>query len=124
MHELAICQALVEQIELVGKRQEGRVTRVLVSIGPLSGVEGTLLTTAYPLACAGTRAEGSALICEETPVRIRCSSCRGETAASANRLVCGLCGDWRTELITGDELLLKSIEFAIGDKPESECAHV
>ena len=31
--------------------------------------------------------------------------------ATANRLVCGSCGDYRTQLVSGDELLLASLEL-------------
>ena len=46
-----------------------RVERVRLRIGPLSGVEPPLLETAYPLAAAGTIAEGAAL---EVAVDGRC----------------------------------------------------
>jgi hydrogenase nickel incorporation protein HypA/HybF len=44
-------------------------------------------------------------------VRVRCRTCRAETDAEPNRLVCGTCGDFRTDLISGDELLLVSVEL-------------
>jgi hydrogenase nickel incorporation protein HypA/HybF len=28
-----------------------------------------------------------------------------------NRLLCGACGDWHTQVIGGDELLLESVEL-------------
>jgi hydrogenase nickel incorporation protein HypA/HybF len=28
-----------------------------------------------------------------------------------NRLLCGACGDWHTQVISGDELLLESVEL-------------
>ena len=43
MHELAICQALISQVEDVVRERSARVKRVLVGIGPLSGVEPRLL---------------------------------------------------------------------------------
>jgi hydrogenase nickel incorporation protein HypA/HybF len=36
-----------------------------------------------------------------------------------NRLVCGACGDWRTDLAAGDEMLLLSVEL---DVPMAEAA--
>ena len=59
MHELAICQALVSQLEDIAGQQTAWVRKVRVGIGPLSGIEPRLLESAYPLACAGTRAECS-----------------------------------------------------------------
>ena len=28
-----------------------------------------------------------------------------------NRLICGACGDWHTQLLSGDELILESVEL-------------
>ena len=112
MHELAVCHALLERIEGIARERAARVSRVRLAVGPLSGVEPGLLTRAYPLACAGTFAEGSELDIDESPVRVRCRTCGVESAASANRLLCGECGDWRTELASGDELLLVGVELS------------
>ena len=80
-------------------------------MGPLSGVEAQLLKHAYPVASAGTVAEGAELVIEDLPVRIKCSQCGEESEARPNKLVCNSCGDWRTKVISGDELLLMSVEL-------------
>jgi hydrogenase nickel incorporation protein HypA/HybF len=113
MHEMAICAALLEQIEAIAHQHSARVTRVHLAIGPLSGVEPALLRHAYPLACAGTAAEGSDLVIEAAAVRVRCRSCGVESSASAQRLLCAECGNWQTELTGGDELLLLKVELSI-----------
>ena len=101
MHELAICQALLEQVEGIAREHSGRVSRVCVRVGPLSGVEPQLLERAYFLARAGTAAEESELVIESAPVRVRCRSCGAESTASANRLLCAACGNWQTVLAAG-----------------------
>ena len=111
MHELAICQALVSQVEGIASPRSAWVRRVCIGIGPLSGIEPQLLQSAYPLACAGTRAEGSHLAIERTDVRVRCRGCGANTIAAPNRLLCGSCGDWHTDLLAGDELLLLRVEL-------------
>ena len=112
MHELSVCQALIAQVEnLAGEQGARQVLSVSLGIGPLSGVEAGLLEQAYPLAAAGTVAENSELLIEEQPVRVRCDACGGESEASASRLVCRHCGNWRTTLISGDELILMQVEF-------------
>ena len=123
MHELAICQALIAQIEDIAAQRAARVRQVFLGVGPLSGVEPQLLADAYPLACAGTAAEGSRLEIEETGVRVRCRTCSAETEAAANRLVCGICGDWHTDLIAGDELLLLRVKLETREDT-AEVAHV
>jgi len=112
MHELAVCQGLMTQVEQIARREHAdRITRILLSIGPLSGVEATLLKDAFPIAAAGTVAEGAELVIEQTAVRVRCLSCGAESVAAANRLLCDACGDYRTQLLSGDEMLLTSLEL-------------
>jgi hydrogenase nickel incorporation protein HypA/HybF len=84
---------------------------VKLQIGPLSGVEADLLRQAFPLASAGSVAEAAQLVIEKLPIRVRCESCGAETAAEPNKLVCGTCGDWHTRLLSGDEMLLASVEL-------------
>jgi hydrogenase nickel incorporation protein HypA/HybF len=42
---------------------------------------------------------------------VRCETCGAESVALPNRLVCGACGDWHTRLVSGDEMLLASVEL-------------
>lgn len=112
MHELSVCQALIRQVEDIARQhQAAEIRTVNVQIGPLSGVEPDLLAQAFPLASAGTAAKTSRLVIERLPIRVRCQNCGAETEAAANRLLCGMCGDWRTQLVSGDEMLLASIEL-------------
>ena len=112
MHELAICQGLMNQVEQIARREHAAcVTRILLQIGPLSGVEPGLLANAFPIAAAGTVAAGAELVIDQHPVRIRCLSCGAESNAEPNRLLCAACGDFRTRLLSGDELLLTSLEL-------------
>ncbi len=112
MHELAVCQGLMGQVEQIARRENAeRITRILLSIGPLSGVEATLLRDAFPIAAAGSLAEDADLVIEEQAVKVRCLSCGAESEASVNRLLCTACGDYRTQLVSGDEMLLMSVEL-------------
>jgi len=112
VHELAICQQLVARVDGLAREKDAAVTRVRVGIGPLAGVEPALLARAYPLACAGTAAEGSILVLETIPIEVECRDCEVRTRASASRLLCGACGSWRTDLASGGELLLLKVEMA------------
>lgn len=112
MHELAICQALLEEVARVAHEQRAqRVAAVRVRCGALAGVEPGLLQRAYELARAGTPAEDATLTIEDSPVRVHCPRCGSESAATPQRLRCASCGEWRTEVVAGDELLLMSVEL-------------
>lgn len=112
MHELSICQGLIGEVTRVAREERAqRVVSVTVRIGPLSGVEPELLRGAYPLASAGTVAEEARLIVERSAVRVRCLECGVESDAEPTRLLCAACGRWRVRLVSGDELLLASVEL-------------
>jgi hydrogenase nickel incorporation protein HypA/HybF len=116
MHELAICQALIAQVERIARDNAAqRVVAVVVAIGPLSGVEPKLLEHAYPLAAAGTVAESAVLKFETVPLKVRCRTCGVESEAAPNRLLCGACRDWQVTVISGEEMLLQRVEIETAD---------
>jgi len=112
MHELAICQALMEQIEQIAVEQRAdRVVAIHLGIGPLSGVEPALLEQAFSVARAGSVADTAELVIEDVAIRVSCGQCGEVTDALPSRLLCGNCGDWHTRLVSGDELLLQHVEI-------------
>ena len=112
MHELSVCQALLGQVEAIAQEHRAKgVEKIVLRIGPLAGVEPRLLQEAFPIARAGSVAATAELQIEILPIKVRCESCGAESEAAANRLLCGACGDWHTQLISGDELLLASVEM-------------
>jgi hydrogenase nickel incorporation protein HypA/HybF len=113
MHELSICIALMRQVQRIAReRDAGRVDRIVVQIGPLSGVEARLLKHAWPLASTGTVAEKAELVIESMPVKVRCTRCDSVSEVAPNRLLCSACGDFRTRLVSGDEMLLATLELS------------
>jgi len=110
MHEFAICQALIGEVTDVARAQNATsVSDIYVSVGPLSGVEGPLMQNAFPIAAAGTVANDAKLHLRATPVRVCCEECGEESDVPVNRLVCKHCGQWRTRLLSGDELILQRV---------------
>ena len=112
MHELSICIALMQQVERVAREHHaGGVGRIVLQVGPLSGVEAPLLQRAWPLAATGTVAEDAELLIETVPVTVRCTECDVVSEVAPNRLLCASCGDFRTHLVSGDEMLLATMEL-------------
>jgi hydrogenase nickel incorporation protein HypA/HybF len=112
MHELAICQALLEQVRAISTAHaDADVSHITLSVGPLSGVIPELLERAYYVARAGGPAAHAELDIESTAVRVRCRSCGAESQATPARLVCAACSDYHTDLLEGDQLVLKRVEL-------------
>jgi len=120
MHELSVCQSIISEVQTIAMTRNAVAVRdIHLRIGPLSGVEAHLLRRAFPFAAAGTVAAAAALHISAAPVRIHCSFCDEEMTVPANRLVCGLCANWQTKLVSGDELLLERVEMQ-SDMPEDQ----
>jgi hydrogenase nickel incorporation protein HypA/HybF len=119
MHELGLCQGIVDAVE---RRAAGRrVTGVKVLVGALHRVVEPALDQAFSLAAAGTVAEGAEVKMVLVPVRLDCRTC-GHQAASEDPLgACQNCGGIDLDMVGGDELVLESIVLAA---PERGDAHV
>jgi len=113
MHEMSICQGLISQVEKIAReRGASRVDSIVLSIGPLAGVEPELLSRAYEVARAETVAKNAELTIETGPVVVECRSCGASGEAKVNRLLCPSCNDWKVNLKQGDELLLLRLEVS------------
>lgn len=119
MHELAICQALLDQVHAIStEHADADVARITLCIGPLSGVVPDLLERAFYLARAGGPAVHAELLIENTGVRVRCRVCGVESDATPARLLCAVCGDYHTDLVDGDQLVLKRVELIQPGAPQ------
>ena len=114
VHELSVCQALLAQVtEIATDRGACAVERIIVEVGPLSGIEPALLASAFEIVRAGSCAACATLLIETMAVTISCMSCGAESQTLPNRLLCAACGGYRTRVIGGDELRLRGVELRV-----------
>ncbi|MDE1934135.1 hydrogenase maturation nickel metallochaperone HypA [Bradyrhizobium sp.] len=113
MHELAVCQSLLSEVERVASAHGATaVSRIGIAVGPLSGIEAPLLDRAFDIARIGTLAGEAELEIEEIPITVWCAACAAETRpTAANVLLCGRCGTWQVDIRSGNELILKQVEL-------------
>ena len=110
MHELALCQAIVDT---VSRHAEGRrVERVEVRIGHLRQVVPDSLMFSWELLTDGTDLSGCALAVDHVPAVVECRACGGATRLDLPILVCGTCGSTDVDLVSGQEFLIASIDRA------------
>lgn len=113
MHEMSICQNLIKQVtRIANEHRPAKVKKIHLQVGPLSGVEAELLKTVFPIARLDTLAADAELIVHAQPIRVKCRKCENQNDANLNDLSCAFCGNWQTELVSGDELLLERIELS------------
>jgi hydrogenase nickel incorporation protein HypA/HybF len=111
MHELSIAQRIVGVVAAdFEKRGGGKVSRVRVAIGALSGVEPGTLSHAYEVACAGTALAGSRLDVERVGIRAKCRGCGREFEVAEYDFTCPGCSGQDVELLCGRETQIVDYE--------------
>lgn len=113
MHELAIVDALIQQVESEVRRagSGGRVTRLDVVVGRLSGVCADSLRFAFEMLAPGTLVEAARLQIEEPKAVCSCSRCGKTSEIDDLTGSCPHCGSNEVRIVGGQDLLLQSIEL-------------
>lgn len=112
MHELSIAEALIEQVEREVERagQVGRVTKIELSIGRLTGVHADSLLFAFGLLAPGTRVEKAEVKIREPQAVCVCQACGRRTEIAELVIDCPVCRSGEVVIDGGRDLLLESIE--------------
>ena len=113
MHEIAIVDALIEQVQSEVRQAgaNGRVTRVALAVGRLSGVNPHSLRFALDLLARGTVLESARIDIAEPAAVCCCSACGGRTEIGDLEVCCPRCASDDVSIQGGRELLLESIEL-------------
>jgi len=119
MHELAIVEALMEQVqhELKNAGAEGRVVKLRVQIGRFSGVSVEAFRFAFDLTRPGTPLAEAELEIDQPGAQCICQGCGQRSAVEELVLVCPFCGSPEIRLEGGQDLILQSIELQEASLP-------
>jgi hydrogenase nickel incorporation protein HypA/HybF len=110
LHELSLCQAIADSAV---RHADGRpLTSVLVQVGHLRQVVPDSLAFAWEMLTAGTQLEGCALEIDHVAATVSCDACGETSTLRWPTLQCSACESTDVVLLTGDELLVVSIELA------------
>lgn len=110
MHELGMCQGILEAVE---RRAAGRpVARVCVRVGVLHRVVPAAFEQAFMLVSAGTVAEQAELDLVVIPSSSTCRSCGEHVTSDDPLVICPRCEGTDLAFEAGDELLVESLEYA------------
>lgn len=112
MHEYSIVQALIDRVEKeAASRAAVAVHKLSVRIGELSGVETTLLHTAYMTFREGTICSSAEIEIHAIEALWACSKCDAPVV-KGRPLRCSVCGS-PAKLCQGDEIMLDQIEMEV-----------
>jgi len=113
MHEAAIAADLIAAASAAVAREgaRGRIVRLEVTAGRLSGVSVEALRFAFEQLAAGTPAAGAELVVTEPKAACRCASCGAQSETEDLFAPCPVCGSSDVTITGGRELLLQSVDI-------------
>lgn len=113
MHELSL---ITEVLQIAGdaleqQDAEGRVSKLTLIVGTLSGASPEALRSAFPIAAHGTPFEGAELEIEEPGPVVHCNACGTEQEVDGFVFECPACGSGSVTIEGGSELRLASMDI-------------
>lgn len=111
MHEMSLCESLVQVIEEQAKEKEfGQVKTVYVEVGKFAGVEIDALKFCFDIVCRNTVADSASLEVIELPGKGWCFDCQQEINLEDRLDPCPYCNGFSLQSKGGDELRIKELE--------------
>ena len=112
MHEYSIVQSLIDNCEEHAKKYNAsKVTKVVVKIGVLSGVEPHLLEEAFDMFKAETICDGCEFVMNIQKVRVHCNNCGIELDLEKNDFICPDCSSCDLNVLDGEDMFLMQLEL-------------
>jgi hydrogenase nickel incorporation protein HypA/HybF len=111
MHEMSLCESLVQIIEEQALSQKfTRVKQVWVEVGAFSGVEVSALEFCFDIVCRNTVAANSKLSIILLAGKARCFGCSRTVEINDRYDCCPKCAAEQLVIVGGEEFRLKELE--------------
>lgn len=112
MHEYSIVQSLLDSCEEnASKNNATKVTKVVIKIGVMSGVEPELLRTAFDTFKEKTLCEEAEFVINIQQIVIKCNKCLNESVLKSIDYCCPKCKDTDIEILEGEDMYLMQLEL-------------
>lgn len=110
MHEMSIAQSIVDiAMDYAQKEKAQKVTELELSIGTLSGIEFEALDFAMEVCKKGTLLNDAQIVVDKIQAIAKCIDCENEFKIVHLFDACPHCQSYRTQLICGKEMQVKSL---------------
>ncbi len=112
MHEFSIVQSLLSQCEEHAKINKVRkITKVVVKIGVLSGVESDLLINAFETFKIDTICNDAEFLINMQPIVVLCLDCKSKNELEKYEYICPSCKSTNLKVLDGEDMYLMSLEM-------------
>ncbi|WP_439882716.1 hydrogenase maturation nickel metallochaperone HypA/HybF [Pontibacter sp. MBLB2868] len=109
MHELSICENIIDAIEAEMQEQLPQVREVHLEVGILSCVQPLVLEHIYTCMTGTGPLQHSTLKIEQVEVLAACRECRQQFKVEDSIFVCPDCGSPSSDILKGRELKIVRI---------------
>lgn len=111
MHEMSLCEGVLQIIETEARKQGfNRVKTVWLEIGELSSVEVGAMTFCFDAVTRDSLADGARLHIVNTPGQAWCMPCSKTVNLRQRFDECPNCGSYQLQVTGGDEMKIKELE--------------
>ncbi len=111
MHELSFAEQILKVVEKAARAHgSGRVARVSLRVGTMSGVDKGSLTFCLEAIASGTRMEGARIEVVEVEPALVCASCGRSPLRGATAPACPKCGG-PADVSPATDLYVEEIEL-------------
>ncbi|MEJ2469379.1 MAG: hydrogenase maturation nickel metallochaperone HypA [Campylobacterales bacterium] len=112
MHEYSVVQALLDQIETIAAENGAEmVTKIVVKIGVMSGVEPHLLEIAFNTFKEKTVCDGAEFVMQVQPLAVVCRRCGARSELEEVYFRCPRCESLVVDVDDGEEMYLMTLEM-------------
>ena len=110
MHELSICQSILNTIENeLDIKELENIREIHLKVGMLACIEPEILKNVFQFIKADTAFQNSELFIEVVDVSAECKNCGNTFKVEKYIFVCPLCGEPASNITEGRELLISKI---------------
>lgn len=111
MHELAIAKGIIDIVNSEAKDKGfQRVLEISLRVGEYSGIVPECIREFFPIAAAGSPAEGAALEIQSIPARFQCPDCGYEGRIDRREACCPRCRSLAVRMTAGREFFVEQLK--------------
>ena len=113
MHEMSLCESILQILETEAGRQNfSKVNVVRLEIGALSHVDPEAMRFCFDAVTRGTLADQARLQIDEPPGEAWCMDCEKKVSIAKRYDPCPDCGGHKLTVVAGEEMKIKDLEIA------------
>lgn len=111
MHELALTKGIIDIVNSEAEKSGFKnVLEITLRVGEYSGIVPQCLREFFPIAAAGSAAEGAELVIEPVKARFRCLECGYAGEADRKSACCPECRSTAIKMTSGREFFVESLK--------------